>query len=105
MIISIDAGKAFVKIQFSFMIKKKLLPNQIECVNVCVTESPCCTVEEKNCIGEITIKKKKTSQTRNRGKIYQLTIDYLQKLSANIMFNGEKLNTFPLRSGAANCLA
>ena len=58
------------------------------------------TVEEKNCIGEITIKKKKTSQTRNRGKIYQLTIDYLQKLSANIMFNGEKLNTFPLRSGA-----
>ena len=29
---------------------------KIECVHVCVTVSPCCTVE-KNCIGEITIKK------------------------------------------------
>ena len=26
-------------------------------VYMCVTGSPCCTVEKKNCIGEITIKK------------------------------------------------
>ena len=29
---------------------------KIECIHICVTGSPCCTVE-KNCIGEVTIKK------------------------------------------------
>ena len=29
---------------------------KIECVQVCVTGSPHCTVGKKNCIGEITIK-------------------------------------------------
>lgn len=35
-----------------------------ESIHVCVTGSPCCTVE-KNCIGEIRIKKLKKRKTEN----------------------------------------
>ena len=28
-----------------------------KCIYVCVTGSPCCRVDKKDCIGEITIKK------------------------------------------------
>ena len=38
---------------------------KIECVHVCVTGSPCCTVGKKKCVGEIRIdynKKKKEEE-------------------------------------------
>ena len=45
-------------------------------------------------------KKKKTlMQTRNRGELLQLDKGYLQKPAANIIVNGEKLETFLLRTG------
>ena len=37
---------------------------KIECIHVCVTGSPCCTVEKKSLIGEITIK------NNNNNKIF-----------------------------------
>ena len=42
---------------------------KIECVHICVTGSPCCTVG-KNCIGKITIKnnnKKKPKKKKKKG--------------------------------------
>ena len=46
------------------------------------------------------IKNSKIQQTRNRGKLPQLDKEHLFKISiANITLNGEKLDTFPLRSG------
>ena len=38
-------------------------------------------------------------QTRNRGELLQLDKGYLQKPAANIIVNGEKLETFLLRTG------
>jgi len=48
--------------------KKKHLCEKKECIHVCVTGSPCCTVEKKISIGEIKInkfKKEKASRINN----------------------------------------
>ena len=39
-----------------------------------VTGSPCCTVEKKNCTGEITIKKNKTKQKQTKLRCQKLQL-------------------------------
>ena len=63
MIISIDAGKAFDKIQHPFMIKKTLQKVGLE------------------------------------GTYFNIIKTIYDKPTANLILNGEKLKTFPLRSG------
>ena len=38
-------------------------------------------------------------ETRNKGRLSQLDKNYLQKSTANITVNGEKLKACPLKSG------
>ena len=66
MIISIDAEKAFDKIQHPFMIKKK----------------------------------KSLQKTGIEGTYFNIIKAIFDKLTANIILNGEKLKAFPLKSGA-----
>ena len=52
---------------------------KIECVHVCVTESPCCTAEKK-CFGEITIKNNNNNNKEKRnGLVNQLYFKNLKK--------------------------
>ena len=62
MIISIDAEKAFDKVQHPFMVKK-------------------------------------TQQSGNKWSIPQHKKAIYERTKANIILNGQKLKTFPLRSG------
>lgn len=49
-----------------------------------------------NIVGEI---RRKTQQSRDRGKLFQFDKEYLQNLTTNIILNSERLDSFPLRSG------
>lgn len=44
-------------------------------------------------------KKKKNRQNKNRRELPQSNTGHLQKLTANTMLSGERLNASPLRSG------
>ena len=58
---------------------------KIECLHVCVTGSPCCTAEKKNCIGEVTIKKKKKKKRKN--------IEFSGVFKANVWNRDQKFNS------------
>ena len=59
---------------------------KIECVHVCVTGSPCCTVGKKNCMEKITIKKNKNNNNKILGKQTKTAND-LATVNLRVYFN------------------
>ena len=102
-IISIDTEKAFEKIQYPFMTKKKNFPENRHRSNISSVQFSCSVVSDSLWPLWTVAHQASLSITNSQSlpKLIYLNIikAIYDKPTANIILNDEKLKAFPLRSG------